>query len=200
MNRILALAITSLVLTGLINGCSNVNNQEKKIVSANNSENTKQDKSAITFLLDGRLIKSAEYYCGWKLTEQENMFTLSVVYDREPGMNPPTIGFAIFNLKDIAMPFSALNGKLPGKSEQFVSLGVSLGLPKGKAADMNELSFSDNYKGLESAVKLNLLDTTAKIVSGSFEGIVQNANGKTMKVKEGKFELIPLKMIYSNKY
>jgi hypothetical protein len=64
---------------------------------------------------------------------------------------------------------------------------------------MNELSFSDNYKRLESAVKLSLLDTTAKIVSGRFEGTVQNANGKSMKVTEGKFERIPLKMEYSNK-
>jgi hypothetical protein len=76
---------------------------------------------------------------------------------------------------------------------------MSLGLPKGKAANMNELSFSDNYKGLQSAVKLSLLDTTAKIVSGQFEGTVQNANGKNMKITDGKFECIPLKMVYSNK-
>jgi hypothetical protein len=109
------------------------------------------------------------------------------------------MGFTIYNIKDIALPFSPLNGKLPGKSEQFFSLGASLGLPKGKAADINEISFSDNYPGLESNLKLSLLDTTAKLVSGTFEGMIKNANGKTLKVSEGKFERIPLKMEYRNK-
>ena len=64
---------------------------------------------------------------------------------------------------------------------------------------MNELSFSDNYKGLASVVQLSLLDTTAKLVSGSFEGTLQNANGKTMVITEGKFERIPMKMVHSDK-
>jgi hypothetical protein len=199
MKRKLALSITSLLLIVLLTGCGNTNTKEKKIVPANKTENTKQDKPTVTFLLDGRLIEAAEYYCGWKLTEKENMLTLSIVYDREPKTNPPNLGFAIYNLKDISMPFNRLNGKLPGKSEQFFSLSAGLGLPKGKAADMNELSFSDNYTGLESLVLLSLLDTTAKIVSGRFEGTIKNANGKTMNITEGKFERIPLKMVYSDK-
>ena len=196
MKSKLFLSVTSLFLIGLLNGCGNANTKEKKIVPANKMENAKQGKPTVTFLLDGRLIESAEYYCGWKLTEKENMFTLSVVYDREPGTNPPNIGVSIYNLKDIALPFSPLNGKLPGKSEQFFSLGINLGLPKGKAADMNALSFSDNYKGLESAAKLTLLDTTAKIVSGSFEGTIKNTNGKKMVISGGKFNRISLQMIY----
>jgi hypothetical protein len=196
MKKKLTLSITSLFLIGLLNGCGNANKKENKIVPANKTVNTKQDKPTVSFLLDGRLIESTDYYCGWKLTGQENIFTLSVVYDRETGTNPPNMGFAIYNLKDIALPFKPLNGKLPGKSEQLFSLSAGLGLPKGKAADMNELSFSDNYKGLESAAKLTLLDTTAKIVSGRFEGTVQNANGKKMVISAGKFNRISLQMIY----
>lgn len=176
----------------LITACGNVNTNDKEP----ETEKKNPDKAAISFVLDGRSIESADYYCGWKLTEQENIFTLSIVYDREPKTNPPNLGFAIYNLTDITLPLSPLNGKLPGKTGQFFSLGASLGLPKGKAADMNELSFSDNYKGLESAAKLTFIDTTAKIVSGRFEGTVQNANGKKMVISAGKFNRISLQMIY----
>jgi hypothetical protein len=195
MKKIFFPLIIWLTVFFLIAACGNANTKDKK----SETEKKNADKAAVSFMLNGRLIESAEYYCSWKLTGQENMFTLSVMYDREPGANPPIMGFAIYNLKDIALPFSPLNGKLPGKSEQFFSLGINLGLPKGKAADMNELSFSDNYAGLESKVKLSLLDTIAKLVSGSFEGTVQNANGKTMKITEGKFEGIVLKTVHSNK-
>ena len=187
MKRKLFLSVTSLFLIGLLSRCGNAKTKEIKTGTDYKIENSKPDKPKVSFLLDERLIESADYYCGWKLTEQENLFTLSVVYNREPGTNPPNMGVSIYNLKDIALPFSPLNGKLPGKSEQFFSLGVSLGLPKGKAADMNELSFSDNYPGLKSLVVLSLLDTTAKIVSGRFEGTIKNTNGKTMKITEGKF-------------
>jgi hypothetical protein len=196
MQKIFFSLTISVSVIFLIAGCGNANTKENKIVPANKTVNTKQDKPTVSFLLDGRLIESTDYYCGWKLTGQENIFTLSVVYDRETGTNPPNMGFAIYNLKDIALPFKPLNGKLPGKSEQLFSLSAGLGLPKGKAADMNELSFSDNYKGLESAAKLTLLDTTAKIVSGRFEGTVQNANGKKMVISAGKFNRISLQMIY----
>jgi hypothetical protein len=199
MKRKLVLSVIPLFLIGLLTGCGNAKTKETKTDTEKKIENKKPDKPVVSFILDGRFVESADYYCGWKLTEQENMLTLSIVYEREPKTNPPNLGFAIYNLKDISMPFNRLNGKLPGKSEQLFSLSAGLGLPKGKAADLNELSFSDNYKRLESAVQLSLLDTTAKIVSGRFEGTVQNANGKSMKVTEGKFERIPLKMEYSNK-
>jgi hypothetical protein len=199
MKRKLVLSVIPLFLIGLLEGCGNAKTKEIKTGSDNKIETSKPEKPAVSFMLDGRLIESAEYYCSWKLTGQENMFTLSVVYDLEPGANPPIMGFAIYNLKDIALPFSPLNGKLPGKSEQFFSLGVNLGLPKGKAADMNELSFSDNYAGLKSLIVFSVLDTTAKIVSGRFEGTIKNANGKTMKITEGKFEGIVLKIVPANK-
>lgn len=196
MKRKLVFSVASLFLIGLLTGCSNAKTKEIKTGTDYKTENSKPDKPKVSFLLDGRIIESADYYCSWKLTGQENMFTLSVVYDREPEANPPNMGVSIYNLTDISLPFSLLNGKLPGKSEQFFSLGINLGLPKGKAADMNELSFSDNYEGMKSLVAFRLLDTTAKIVSGSFEGTIKNANGKTMKITEGKFEQIPLKMVY----
>jgi hypothetical protein len=192
MKRKLVLSVIPLFLIGFLAGCGNTKTKETKT----DTEKKKPDKPVVSFVLDGRLIESADYYCGWKLTGRENMLTLSIVYDREPKTNPPNLGFAIYNLKDISMPFNRLNGKLPGKSEQLFSLSVGLGLPKGKAANMNELSFSDNYKGLQSAVKLSLLDTTAKIVSGQFEGTVQNANGKKMVISAGKFNRISLQMIY----
>ncbi len=194
MKRKLVLSAVSLFLIGLLSTCGNANTKDKKPeTEKKNSENP-----AVSFILNGRLIKSTEYYCSWQLTNKENMLTFNVIFDREPKSNPPNLGFAIYNLKDIALPFSPMNGKLPGKTEQAFSLSASLGLPKGKAADMNELSFSDNYAGLQSNVKLNLLDTTAKLVSGIFEGTIKNANGKTLKITEGKFERIPLKMVYSN--
>jgi hypothetical protein len=196
MKRKLVLSVIPLFLIGLLAGCGNAKTKETKTDTEKKIENKKPDKPVVSFMLDGRLIESADYYCSWKLTEQENMLTLSIVYDREPKTNPPNLGFAIYNLKNISMPFNRLNGKLPGKSEQLFSLSVGLGLPKGKAANMNELSFSDNYKGLQSAVKLSLLDTTAKIVSGQFEGTVQNANGKKMVISAGKFNRISLQMIY----
>jgi hypothetical protein len=194
MKKILVSLTISLPVMLLIAACGNT--KETKTDTEKKIENRKPDKPVVSFVLDGRLIESADYYCGWKLTGRENMLTLSIVYDREPKTNPPNLGFAIYNLKNISMPFNRLNGKLPGKSEQLFSLSVGLGLPKGKAANMNELSFSDNYKGLQSAVKLSLLDTTAKIVSGQFEGTVQNANGKKMVISAGKFNRISLQMIY----
>ena len=199
MKRKLVLSVAPLFLIGLLIRCGNAKTKEIKTGTDNKIENRKTDKPAVSFILDGRLIESAEYYCSWKLTEQENMLTLSIIYDREAKTNPSNLGFAIYNLKDINLPISGLNGKLPGKTGQFFSLGASLGLPKGKAADMNELSFSDNYAGLESNVKLSLLDTTAKLVSGSFEGTIKNANGKTMKITEGKFEGIILEIIHGIK-
>jgi hypothetical protein len=195
----LVLSAASLLLIGLLAGCGNAKTKETKTDTEKKIENRKPDKPVVSFMLDGRRIESAEYYCGWKLTDQENILTLSIVYGHEPKTNPSNLGLTIYNIKDIALPFSPLNGKLPGKSEQFFSLGAGLGLPKGKAADINEISFSDNYAGLESNMKLSLLDTTAKLVSGSFEGRIKNANGKTLKVSEGKFDGIRLKMVYSNK-
>jgi hypothetical protein len=195
MKKILFPLIFLLPLMFLLVACGNANTKDKKPeTEKKNSENP-----AVSFVLDGRLIESTEYYCSWQLSDKENMLTFNVIYDREPKSNPPNLGFVIYNLKDIALPFSPLNGKLPGKTGQFFSLSASLGLPKGKAADMNEISFSDNYAGLESNVKLRLLDTTVKLVSGIFEGTIKNAAGKTLKVSEGKFEGIPLKMVYSDK-
>jgi hypothetical protein len=191
----LVLSAASLLLIGLLAGCGNAKTKETKT----GTESIKPDKPVVSFVLDGRLIESTEYYCGWKLTDKENILTLSIVYDHEPKTNPPNLGLTIYNIKDIALPFSPLNGKLPGKTGQFFSLSASLGLPKGKAADINEISFSDNYTGLESNMKLSLLDTIAKLVSGTFEGTIKNAAGKTLKVSEGKFESIRLKMVYSNK-
>lgn len=188
-------SITILLPVFLITACGNAITKDKK--SQPEKKNT--DKAAVSFVMNGRLIKSTEYYCVWKLTNLENVLTFSIVYDREPKTNPPNLGFAVYNLKDITLPFSPINGKLPGKTEQSFSLSGSLALPKGKAADMNELSFSDNYPGLKSLVQLNLLDTTAKLLSGSFEGTIKNANGKTMKITAGKFEGIRLKMVYGNK-
>lgn len=179
----------------LIAACGNANTKDKKT----ETEKKNPDKAAVSFMMDGRLIESSEYYCSWQLTDKENMLTFSVIYDREPKSNPPNLGFAIYNLKDITLPFSRMNGKLPGKTGQLFSLSGNSGLPKGKAADMNEISFSDNYAGLESTVKLSLLDTTVRLVSGSFEGTIKNATGKTLKVSEGKFEGIRLKMVYNNK-
>lgn len=192
---------TALLLTWLIAGCGDANTKEIKTAAENKTEATKPDKPSIRFVLDGRVIESADYSCSWALTGKDNIFALAVHYDREPKRVPPNVGFGIFNLKSITLPFSRLNGKLPGNSSsgQLFSVTAGLALPKGKPADMNELSFSDNYAGLESVVQLSLLDTTAKIVSGRFEGTVKNANGKTMKITEGKFERIPLTMVYSYK-
>ena len=195
MKRKLILSIIPLFLISLLAGCGNAKTKETNT----DIENRKPDKPVVSFVMDGRLIESSEYYSSWQLTEKENMLTFSVIYDREPKNNPSNLGFVIYNLKDITLPFSRMNGKLSGKTGQLFSLSGNSGLPKGKAADMNEISFSDNYAGLESNVKLSLLDTTAKLVSGSFEGIIKNANGKILKVSEGKFKGIPLKMVYSNK-
>lgn len=199
MKRKIILSPTLFLLISLLTGCGNAKTKELKPDIKNKIENIKSDKPAISFLLDGRLVESAEYFCSWQLSDKVNMFTFNVLYDREPKKNPPNLGFAIYNLKDITLPFRPMNGKLPGKTEQSFSLSASLGLPKGKAADMSELSFSDNYKGLVSVVQLSFLDTTAKTVSGSFEGTVQNANGKTIKIENGKFEHIPLKILYNNR-
>jgi hypothetical protein len=195
MKKILFSLTISLPVMLLIAACGNANTKDKKP----ETEKKNPDKPAVSFMLDGRLIESSEYYCSWQLTDKENMLTFNVIYDREPKRNPPNLGFVIYNLKDITLPFIRMNGKLPGKTEQFFSLSASLGLLKGKAADMNEISFSDNYSGLQSNVKLNLLDTTIRLVSGSFEGTIKNAAGKTLKVSEGKFEGISLKMVYSSK-
>jgi hypothetical protein len=195
MKKILVSLTISLPVMFLVAACGNTNTKDKKP----ETEKKNSEKPAVSFMLDGRSIESTEYYCSWQLSDKENMLTFNVIYDREPKSNPPNLGFAIYNLKDIAIPFSPLNGKLPGKTGQFFSLSASLGLSKGKAADMNEISFSDNYAGLESNVKLRLLDTTVRLISGSFEGTIKNAAGKTLKVSEGKFEGIPLKMVYSDK-
>ena len=195
MKKILLSLTISLPVMFLIAACGNANTKDKKT----ETEKKNPDKAAVSFMMDGRLIESSEYYCSWQLTDKENMLTFSVIYDREPKSNPPNLGFAIYNLKDITLPFSRMNGKLPGKTGQLFSLSGNSGLPKGKAADMNEISFSDNYAGLESTVKLSLLDTTVRLVSGSFEGTIKNATGKTLKVSEGKFEGIRLKMVYNNK-
>jgi hypothetical protein len=197
MKRKIILSATLFLLVDLLIGCGNAKTKEAETGTENKIENIKPDKPVVSFMLDGRLIESAEYSCSWQLSDKVNMFTFNVLYDREPKNNPPNLGFAIYNLKDITLLFSPLNGKLPGKTEQSFSLAASLGLPKGKAADMNELSFSDNYKGLASVVQLSFLDTTAKRVSGRFEGVIQNANGKTMKIEKGQFERIPLKMLYN---
>jgi len=183
-------------------GCSNANTTEIKTITENIQEPVKQgDNPVISFWLDDRQIESKEYTCVWKLTGGQSMLTLGVVYDRKPKITPPNLTFVIHNLKNISLPIIRLFGnKYSDKSKQLFSLGIRLTSPKGKPANMNELSFSDNYSGLESRMQLSLLDTLAKIISGNFEGTVKNANGKTMKITEGKFERIPLKMVYNNLY
>lgn len=183
-------------------GCGNANTKELKAVVEEKTESTIQNAiPAVSFVLDGRAIQSSEYTCVWKMTGGQSMLTLGVVYDREPKITPPNLTFVIHNLKDISLPIIRMYGnKYTDKSKQLFSLGIQLALPKGKPANMNELSFSDNYSGLESRFQLTLLDTLAKNISGNFEGTVKNANGKTMKIADGKFERIPLKMVYNNLY
>jgi len=176
--------------------CGNETTSDKKTISNNNRQTTQQQKPLVQLVLDGRVIESADYNCMWILKGKENIFNLTVHYDREPKRIPPNVGFGIYNLKDINLPINLLNGKMAGKLEQQFSLSALLAFPKGQAANMNELSFSDNYAGLNSTVQITVLDTTAKIVSGSFKGTLKNANGKTMVVSNGKFDRIPLQMIY----
>jgi hypothetical protein len=202
MIRQLKLPVASFIFICFIIGCGNANTTELKAVVEKTTEPIIQDViPAVSFVLDGRAIQSSEYTCVWKLTGGQSMLTLGVVYDREPKITPPNLTFVIHNLKDISLPISRLFGnKYSDKSKQLFSLGIRLTSPKGKPTNMNELSFSDNYSGLESRLQLNLLDTSAKIISGNFEGTVKNANEKTMKITDGKFERIPLKMVYNNLY
>ncbi|NOT90979.1 hypothetical protein [Ferruginibacter sp.] len=200
MKKQITITAIAIILIGAIAACGNAPDEKQtKPAAENKTESKKSVKPMVSFLLDGRLIESAEYYCTWKLTEKENMLSFEVIYDREPKQSPPNVGFIIYNVKDITTPFSRLNGKLPGKSEQVFSVSASLALPKDKPADMNEISFADNYAGLESDVQISLLDTAAKIISGVFEGTVKNANGKLMKITNGKFDRILLKMVYNDK-
>lgn len=196
MKRKEILSVTCIILLVCTAGCGDTATEPTKTTQETKKEALKSDRPVASFILDGRRIESDEYYCSWKLTGQENTFTFTIVYDREPGSTPPTIGFVIYNLENITNPFIRTNGKLPTKKGQQFSLSGGLGLPKGKPADLNEISFTDNYPGLESAVKLNLLDTTAKVVSGSFEGMMKNENGKITRISEGKFTRVPLQMTY----
>ena len=183
----------------LIAGCSNANSKEKIIVADKNAEDGISTKPTVSVKIDGRLIESSDFSCSWVLIGKLNVFNLTVHYDREPKKTPPDVGFNIKNLKDIKQPFSPVYGKnIAGTKEQISSLSMSI--PKGKAHDMNEQSYSDNYAGLASSIQLSLLDTAGKIVSGRFEGTVKNANGKSIKITQGKFERIPLKMQYSYKF
>jgi len=202
MIRQLILPAIPLFFISLITGCGNASTTEIKSAEENKTEPTMQvGIPAVSFVLDGRVIQSEEYTCIWKLTGGQSLLTLGVVYDREPKITPPNLTLGIHNLKDISLPIIPLYGyKYSDKSKQLFSLGIQLALPKGKPSNMNDLSFSSNYSGLESKLQLSLLDTLAKVVSGNFEGTVKNANGKTMKITDGKLERIPLKMVYNNLY
>ena len=193
-NSILIYGLFFLLLT--LSSCGNEKSSDKKIIANNNAQTTKQQKPAVRLVLDGRVIESADYNCMWIIKGDESNLSLNVFYDREEKRKPSDVSFTIYNCKDITSPIYRLNGKMPGKLEQQFSLHALLAFPKGQPADMNELSFSDNYTGLNSAVKLTLLDTTTKFASGSFEGSLKNANGKTMVITDGKFDRIPLQMIY----
>jgi len=194
MNK-LARRVVVLLIPWLLAGCGNESTTEGKPMADNKAASGHPDKPAVRFLLDGRLIESTDYSCSWLLTGKQNIFNLTVHYDRQPKKVPPNAGFNVYNLESIVIPIRRLYGnKLSGQAGQLYSLSMTI--PNGKANDMNEQSFTDNYAGLESGVQLSLLDTTAKLVSGSFEGTVQNANNKSIKITGGKFERIPLKMVY----
>lgn len=196
MKRKKILSLTCIVLLVCTAGCGNTATEPAKTTQGTKKETLKSGRPVASFILDGRRIESTEYYCSWKMTGQENVFTFTILYDREPGSTPPSAGFIIYNLENITAPFLRMNGKLPTKAGQQFSLSGSSGLSKGKPADLNEISFTDNYPGLESAVSLNLLDTTTKVVSGNFEGMLKNANGRMIRISEGTFDKVPLQMIY----
>jgi hypothetical protein len=182
--------ISLLLLLFLIAGCDNSKGKDLK------TEKNISGKGNIIFMLGDRRIASSDYYCGWKRTDNINLFSLTVFYDRVANETPPNVGFLIHNLKDIQQPISRLNGNLPGFLGQQFSLGASMALPTGKAANMNESSFSDNYPGLFSNVELTRLDTIAKLVSGKFEGTVKNANGRGIKIENGQFEDITVDLVF----
>jgi len=189
---------SSLFFLLLLVSCGN-SNQEKQQKSEPQatSKPSSDTKSAIHFVLDGREINSTDYSCSWMLIGGMSTFNLTVFYDRTAGATPPHIGFNIYNLTDIKAPIIRLNGKLPRKSpEQLFSIVGSSGNPKGKPADMNKTSFSDNYNDLQSTMQLTSLDTVAKTCAGRFEGTLKNANGDVLKITNGSFEGVTYKTGY----
>ena len=154
-------------------------------------------KPVVQMVLDGKAISSDDYNCSWVLTKGQNIFNLTVFYDRKPQVSPARAGFNIYKLKDIAIPLTQLKG-LPSAAGdgQFYSLSASAEKPAGKPSDMNEISFTDNYPGLTSMVQITKLDTMAKIVSGRFEGSVKNANGREIRITGGSFENISIQLVH----
>ncbi len=180
-------------------GCGSNTSKEnqQKVVSAGDSKAPDNVKNAIHFELDGREINSTDYSCSWMVIGGMRTFNLTVFYDRIAGETPPHIGFNIYNLSDIKAPINRLNGQLPRKSpDQIFSLVGSTVNPKGKPADMDKTSFSDNYKDLQSTMQITRLDTVTKTCAGRFEGTLRNEKGDVMKITNGSFENIPYKTGY----
>ena len=191
MNKGTILFSCSLFFLLLTTSCGNKTgkeNQQKPESTAATNEPA-NGKKAIHFVLDGREINSTDYSCSWMFMGGMSTFNLTVFYDRTAGATPPHIGFNIYNLTDIKAPIIRLNGKLPRKSpDQLFSIVGSTGNPKGKPADMNKTSFSDNYNDLQSTMQITSLDTVAKTCAGRFEGTLKNANGDVLKIANGSFE------------
>ncbi len=199
MKRGTILFSCSLFFLLLITSCGNKTGKEnqQKPVSAAATSDPGNAKSVIHFELDGREINSTDYSCSWMLMGGISTFNLTVFYDRAAGGMPPRTGFNIYHLTDIKAPMNKLNGQVPGKSpDQLYSLSVNTGTPKGKPADMNKTSFTDNYKDLQSIVQLTSLDTVAKTCAGRFEGSLRNANGDELKITNGSFEHLSYKTVH----
>lgn len=177
-------------------GNSKQENEQKPETQAQAKQAT-VGRPAIHFVLDGREISSSDYSCSWVMIGKTNTFNLTVFYDRDAGGTPPRAGFNIYNLTDIKAPINRLNGQLPGKSTaQLFSLSANTGTPKGKPADLDKTSFTDNYTDLQSTVQLTNLDTVAKTCTGLFEGTLKNAQGDILKITNGSFEGVSYKTGY----
>jgi hypothetical protein len=196
MKRIITIFHLLLATSILMNSCGSNSASDNKPIVANNQPTAEQQKPAVHLIVDGRVIESVDYVCMWILKGTESNLNLHVFYDREERRVPSDVSFVVYNYQTTTSPMYALKGKMPGKLEQQFSLNAILAIPRKAAADMNELTFSDNYEDLNSSVKLTLIDTTSKVASGSFEGTLRNANGKTMVITDGSFERIPLQMVY----
>jgi hypothetical protein len=196
MKRIITAFHFFLAASILLYSCGSNSTSDNKTTVANSQSTAKQQKPAVHLIVDGRVIESVDYVCIWMLKGTESNFSLHVFYDREERRVPSDVSFAVYNYQNTTSPMYALKGKMPGKQEQQFSLTALLAIPRKAAADMNELAFSDNYNDLNSSVKLTLVDTTSKLASGRFEGTLRNANGKTMVITDGRFERIPLQMVY----
>ncbi len=186
-------AITGIAMLA---GCGSEHTPADKTASPVEQSITTTPKPSITMVLDGRKIESTDYSCMWLLKDKQNILNVTVHYDRRPKRIPPNIGFNVYNLKDIKLPINRVRGiDLSPAAGQIYSLG-GLMVEDVKVMDLNKLSFTDNYPTASSLVKITLLDTTAKLLSGSFEGVLLNANGTTLKVTEGKMDRIPLTLFY----